>query len=57
VVQAGEMTVLGTSFDHSVHGVSAVPEPATLALWVAGLATLAGWGGRRRAGAATTGSA
>jgi hypothetical protein len=57
VVQAGEMTVLGTSFDHSVHAVSAIPEPATLTLWAAGLATLVGWGYRRRVGAVTTGSA
>jgi hypothetical protein len=57
VVEAGEMTVLGTSFDHSVHGVSAVAEPATLALWVAGLAALAGWGGRRRTEAANADSA
>jgi len=43
VVQAGEMTVLGTSFDHSVRGVSAVPEPGALSLWLAGLAALARW--------------
>ncbi len=55
VVQAGEMTVLGTSFDHSVHGVSAVPEPATLVLWLAGLAALGGWGSRRGRGIAAAG--
>lgn len=45
------MTVLGTTFDHSVHGVAAVPEPVTLPPWLAGLAALIGWGRRSGAGA------
>lgn len=45
VVQAGEMSVLGSSFTHSVHSVSNVPEPATAALWLCGLLTLAGAAG------------
>ena len=43
VVQAGEMSVLGSSLPYSVHSVSNVPEPATLAQWLVGVLVLVGW--------------
>lgn len=50
VVEAADMSILGTTFAYSVRSVAAVPEPAASWLWSAGLLALAAMRRRGRTG-------